>query len=246
MAKSASPTRASGKTPADEIAQNEAQNTLSPVEPDGDPVEGGLTGGATTRPEGVHMSMTPAFSRMRTDWNSPDRDVIVQMRSGADTKIRDQFGEIHDIMYEIYDIVRNKIVNTATGEVTTDPYGVPEWEKVPGTNSYYEDWTRLGYKEREMLLFKITTGIFRWSQRAADIWGEAMFARAQFEEAFAHGYEDIKSDKATIDDRTARARKLSAEYRFFSVYASLVSRKADAIVRAAELLGQRLKDVSAS
>lgn len=242
MGRSAAPVRASGKVAADEAAENEMKN-LALVEPDGDPVDGGLTGGAVTRPEDTNMSMTPAFSRMRTDWNSPDRDVMIQMHRGADTLIQQQFGEIHDIFFEVYLIVREPIVDPKTQEVKTDPYGVPEWQKTPGTNSYVEDWSRLGYKERENLLFKITTGIFRWSQRAADMWGEAMFARAQFEEAFAHGFEEIKNEKATIDDRTARARRLSAEFRYHAVYASLLSRKADAMVRSVELLGQRIKDL---
>lgn len=246
MARTAAPTRASGRTTADEVAAKEAKETLAPVEPVGDPMQGGLTGGPATRPEDVHMSMTPAFSRMRTDFNSPDRDVIQQMHRGADVMIQNTFGEIPDIFFEVYSIVREPLVDKQTGEGKTDSFGVPEWRKVEGTNSYFEDWTRLGYKERENLLFKITTGVFRWTQRRDQIWAEAMFARAQFEEAFAHGYEEIKNEKATIDDRTARARRLSAEFRYHSVYASYLSRRADSIVRSAELLGQRLKDTTAS
>jgi hypothetical protein len=245
VGRAAAPTRASGKTAADEAAANEAKNGMAPVEPVGDPIQGGVTGGAVTRPEDVHMSMTPAFSRMRTDWNSPDRDVIQQMHRGADVLIRNEFGEIMDLFFEVYMIVREPVMKLGTvDEPVTDAFGYPEWQKVPGTDSYAEDWTRLGWKERENLLFKITTGIFRWTQRRDQLWADAMFSRAQFEERFALGYEEIKNEKATIDDRTARARRVAAEYRYYAVYASYLSRRADSVVKSAELLGQRLKDVS--
>lgn len=237
------PVRASGRTPADEAAAEEAKGLDTPVEQDGDPVDGGLTGGVVDRPENRRMSLTPAFSRMRTDWNGPDRDVIRDMHRGAEMLIRESFGDLFDILFEIYSLVRTEQVNPETGEIVTDAFGVPEWARVSGTNSYAEDWTRVGYKEREELIFKITTGLFRWAQTRDQMWAEAMFARAQFEESFAHGFESLHNDKATIDDRTARARKLAAEYRYHAVYASYLSRRADSVVRAAELLGQRLKDL---
>lgn len=242
------PIRASGRVAADEAAAVEAGEIEQPVVEDDTGAHKGLqinlNGGPVTRPEDARMSLTPSFSRMRTDWNAPDREVIQQMHKGAELLIQKNFGEVFDIMYEIYSLVREPVVDPQTSEVVCDAFGLPEWRKEPGTNSFVEDWTKVGYREREMLLFKITTGVFRWTQRRDEIWAEALFARAGFEEAFAHGYQDLKGDKATIDDRTARARALAAEHRYHAVYASYLSRRADSVVRSAELLGQRLKDVS--
>lgn len=245
MAATRSEVRASGRTPADEAAAAESQELDTTVDLDGDPVDGGLTGGAVHHPENDGLSLTPAFSRMRTDWNSPDREIIGQMRRGADVLIMQSFGEVFDIFYEIYMLVREPVMKTG-GEMETDAQGLPIWQKQPGTNSYIENWDRLTYREREIFLFKITAGILRWKQIAIDMWGEAMFARAEFEEAFSHGYEQLPGDKPTIQDRTARARRLSAEYRYHAVYTSYLSRKADGVIQSVELLGQRLKDVMVS
>lgn len=237
------PVRASGKTTADEIAAEETKNGLELVQFDGDPVDGGLTGGAVAHPENVYLSLTPAFSRLRTDWNSPDREVMAQMRRGVELMVQQHFGDVYDLFFDIYLIVREPVLDPATGEIQTDGLGLPVWQRQAGTNSYVEDWSKIGTREREQFLYRITTGLFRWEQRAADLWGEAMFSRAQFEEAFAHGYESLTVEKATIEDHTARARALSAEYRYHAVYCSYLSRRADAVVRAVERLGQRLKDL---
>jgi hypothetical protein len=237
------PVRASGRTPADEAAAAEMKGLDQPVQLDGEPVDGGLTGGAVSRPENRRLSLTPAFSRMRTDWNGPDRDVMRDMHRGVDTVIQNAFGDLIDIISEIHELVRTPLVDTETGEMVTDGYGLPKWERVPGTNSYQEDWSRIGHKEREELIFKLTTGLFAWGRTRDRIYAEALFARAQMEEAFAHGFEFLPGERPTIDDRTARARVLSAEYRYHAVYASYLSRRADTMVRNAELFAQRLKDL---
>jgi hypothetical protein len=82
--------------------------------------------------------------------------------------------------------------------------------------------------------------MFGWEQRAADAWGEAMFAKAQWEERFAIDYDAPFT--GTIEDRTAKGNIGAREERYFAIFLSLYSRKADAVVRSLALLGQRLKD----
>jgi hypothetical protein len=232
-------------TPADEAARSEGQSLNGPLEPD-QARELALQGGPASRPEDKGTSLTPAFARMRTDWNSPDRDVVTQMRQAVNLLVQHQFGDVFDIFFQVYALVREQEIDTTTGEVRTDELGVPVWRRNPATGSYIEDWSRLGIKEREQFLYQLTTGLFRWEQLAADVWGEAMFARASFEEAFSHGFEELAGDKPTIDDRTARARIRAAEYRYRAVYQSYLSKRADAVVRSAERLAQRLKDMMVS
>jgi hypothetical protein len=179
---------------------------------------------------------------MRTDWNSPDHEVIRQMRRAVDLMIQQQFADVFDIFYQVYSTVREPDVDQGTGEVRTDEFGVPLWRRGP-SGAYIEDWSQLGIREREQLLYQLTTGLFRWEQLSSDLWGEAMFARATFEEAFAHGYEELSGERPTIDDRTARARIRAAEHRYRAVYQSYLSKRAEAVVRSAERMSQRLKDV---
>ena len=195
------------------------------------------------KPEDVRTSLTPAFSRMRTDWNSPDQDVILQMRQAVNLLIQHQFADVFDLYYQIYALVREPDVDTSTGEIRTDDLGVPMWQRNPATGSYVEDWSRIAFRERERFLYQLTTGLFRWKQLSDDIWGEAMFSRAAFEEAFSHGFEELSGDRPTIDDRTARARIRAAEYRYRAVYQSYLSRRAQSVVDSVELLAQRLKDI---
>ena len=75
---------------------------------------------------------------------------------------------------------------------------------------------------------------------SSDAWGEAMFAKAMWEETFSIGYS--ASVSGTIDDRTAAGRIGAAEERYFAIFMTLYSRKAEAITRSMALLGQRLKD----
>lgn len=231
--------RADGRTGGEQLAPQESASALQPQTTDGDL---GLDGGSLDHPEDRHSSLTPTFRRMRTDWNSPDRAIIEQMRRAVDLLIRDQFFEIYDLMYEIYDLVREQDMDPVTFEVKLDADRLPEWKRGPG-GAYIEDWSKIGIRQREAYLYRITTGMFRWEQRQADLWGEALFAKAVFEEAFSHGYEQLANPRATIEDRTARARTVAAEHRYRAVYMAYLSKRADAVVRSAERLGQRLKDI---
>jgi hypothetical protein len=227
--------RASGLTGGEELASEEAKAMTEPVVDDGE----GLTGGPANRPEDVHTTLAPAFRRMRTDWNSQDRDVINQVRAAVDGMIMAKFSDLYDLYVEIFSLVRERDPNKL------DEWGQPEWRR--GSNGLYiEDWTKVTGREREEWLYRITTSMVRWETISVDLWGEAIFARAQFEEAFSKGYEELENPRATIEDRTARARLRAAEHRYFAVYKSYLSKRGEALVKSAERLGQRIKDLHLS
>lgn len=219
--------RAHGESAASEEAKAEVENLTEPPETD------------VLDEERKRTFRTPGFSRMRTQWNSADRQVIQHAQSVVDGRILHNFEDAYQVMHEVYDLVRTPEVNPETGEILTDQWGFPIWKKT-NTGSYEEDWSRLTKRERENLLFTITTRLFDWEQRAADAWGEAMFAKAQFEERFAIGFDEPMS--GTVDDRRAHANIESREERYFAIFLTLYSRKAEAVVRTLSLLGQRLKD----
>lgn len=183
---------------------------------------------------------TPGFARMRTDWDGPDSTTVQSVRGIVDNRVLANFADAFALMNEVYDIVRDPEADPATGEVVKDKFGFPLWRRT-NTGAFVEDFTKLSSSQKEDLLFKITTRIFEWEQSAADAWGEAMFAKAQWEEAFAVSF-DAPVGRLTIEDRTQRGRLGSRDERYFAVFLSLYSRKADAIVRSMQLLGQRLKD----
>jgi hypothetical protein len=182
---------------------------------------------------------TPGFQRMRLDWSSDDRDVLIRAKSTAEGRLQREFPEVYRLLYRVYNVVRAPEVDPQTGEIHTDQWGLPVWQK-DQIGSYLEDFSKLGIKEKEDILFTITTHLVEWQQLAADAWGEAMFAKAQWEERFSIGYDAPMS--GTIEARTATGRLDSREERYFAIFISLYSRKADALIRSLELLGQRLKD----
>ena len=67
-----------------------------------------------------------------------------------------------------------------------------------------------------------------------------MFAKAQWEERFSIAFDAPMS--GTVDDRRAAGNIDAREERYFAIFLSLYSRKADSIVRSMELLSQRLRD----
>ena len=86
----------------------------------------------------------------------------------------------------------------------------------------------------------LTINLVFWEQRAADAWGESMFAKASWEERQAIGYD--APTRGTVDDRHAKGTIDSREERYFAILQAYRSRKADAMVRSMERLAQRLKD----
>lgn len=182
---------------------------------------------------------TPGFSRMRTDWQGPDAAQIQSLKAIVDGRILKLFPDAFVIMNEVYDLVREKQADE-NGVVLIDQHGFPIWARHP-SGAYVEDFTVLTQGQKEDLLFRITTRLFDWKQISADLWGEAMFAKAQWEEAMAIGF-DTPPGKLTVDDRTQKGRLASREERYFAIFLSLISRRADAVVGSMELLAQRLKD----
>jgi hypothetical protein len=218
--------RASGSTQAEEVTKEVSEKSDEPIE--------------VQMPEERERTFrTPGFARMRMDWRGEDRPIIAQARSLVEGRIMRNFADAYEIMNEVYDLVREPEVDETTGEIKTDQWGWKVWRRLP-SGGWDEDFTRLTRAQKEDFLFKITTRLFDWSQRSADAWAEAMFAKAQWEEAHSISYDAPMH--GTIDDRRAAAGMAAAEERYFAIFLTTYSRKAEAIVRNLELLGQRLKD----
>jgi hypothetical protein len=219
--------RASGKPAATEEGEKSADEATSPVDDNVLPEE---------REEWFR---NPGFQRMRTDWTGKDKAQMDRLQVVIDKAVFDTFPEAYSIMSDIYDIVREQEVNESTGQLLVDAYGFKVWKRNPLTNLYYEDWSLLSYRDREDFLFRITTQLFEWEQRAADLWTRAMFSKGMFVERFSIEYD--APIHGTIDDRNARGKE-AAEERYFALLNSAVSRKAEALVRTMTNLQLRLKD----
>lgn len=193
-----------------------------------------------TAPDRTREFKTPGFSRMRTDWSGPDAAQVAALKGIVEGRILQLFPDAFVIMNEVYNLVREHEVDEQTGEIKTDRHGFPIWKRHP-SGAFVEDFTVLTLGQKEDLLFRITTRLFDWQQTRADLWGEAMFAKAQWEEAMAIGFDEPPG-RLTVDDRTHKGRLHSREERYFGIFLSLISRRADAVVNSMELLGQRLKD----
>lgn len=185
---------------------------------------------------------TPGFTRMRTDWHGPEKAQVDSLRGIVDGRIMTLFPDAFVVMADLFEIVREPVFNQATGEPILDPRGMVVWARNEN-GAFIEDYSRLGLREREDLLFRITSNLFEWQQTRADLWGDAMFAKAQWEEAFSDGFINTPGTRPTVDDKTNRARSHATDERYFAIFQTLMSKKADAVVQSMELLGQRLKDV---
>lgn len=184
---------------------------------------------------------TPGFTRMVTDWNGQDRTVVQTLTTIIDREIRKDFGDAFEVRNEIHLVARTPILDE-DGVVMQNEFGDPLWERTQSGN-FVEDWSGFGIKMREDFIFTIYGRMFDWEQRAQDGWGEAMFAKAQWEESFSVGF-DMPEGRLTVDDRTHKGRLYARQERYMAIMKALYSRKADAIVRTMGLLGQRLKDTA--
>lgn len=183
---------------------------------------------------------SPSFARMRTNWRNNDEYMVVSAaREIVEKRIIHTFSDAYAIMNEIFDIVREAEVDPETGEVLRDKHGFKVWKKDP-SGKYTEDFSVLTGKQKEHFFMAITTRLFDWEQRSADIWAEAMFAKAVFEERFAISYRVPKA--GTIENNTAYANEEAADEKYFALFATHYSKRAEAIVRVMNLLAQRLKD----
>lgn len=182
------------------------------------------------------------FSRMKIDFSGPDKDMVKRIKDMIDGKVLSMFQDAFAVMSDIYDVVREPARDLA-GDPELDRFGFIVWQRSV-SGAYLEDWSRLTYKQREDFLFRITTSLFEWQQRKADLWAEAMYAKAIFTEHHALAYDSPVS--GTIEDRTAYANTKASEHKYFALYCSHLSKRADAVVNSLELLGQRLKDTLAT
>lgn len=189
------------------------------------------------------QTRTPKFARMRFDWASPEERFIVQRaRTEVETRIVHAFPDAFAVLNNIYEIVRLPQYD-ANGEVVRDQFGWPVWQRTPD-GMYLEDFTLLSRKQMQHLVGQITTRLFAWEQTASDLWAESVFAKAKFEERFAIAFDDPIS--GTVDDRRSAANRDAAEERYFAIYLTHMSRRADSLVKSMDRLSQRLKDLLAS
>lgn len=227
MSSKSGQTRASGQAAASEVAKVESEELGEHV--------------AVELPEERRRRFrSPGFSRARIGWGNPDEAMVMaRVQVTVQRRLLELFADAYEVINAIYDVVRTPEVDPATGETRRDEYGFVVWRTNAG-GGYDEDFTRLTRAQREHFMFLLTTRLFDWEQRAADVWGEAMYAKAVWEERFAIDYDAPM--EGTIDDRRAAANKSAADERYFAVYMSLYSRKADALVRSMNQLAQRLKE----
>jgi hypothetical protein len=183
---------------------------------------------------------TPGFQRMRFTWRPEDAGVVQSAHVAADQAIVRAFPDAYRLMNDIYTIVREPQMNKATGEVVTDANGFTVWMRTPD-GGYVEDWSALTRKQMSEFIGAITVKIFGWEQTKDALWMDAMMAKAQFEERFAIAYDS--SLKGTVDDRTAVGNKDAAEERYFAIFLSTLSRKADSLVRSMDRLSMRLNNL---
>jgi len=222
-------TRASGKSAGEEVAAEEAAALTEPMEQEVLPEERN------------RRHFTPGFARMRTEWH--DHATVARVHSAVEARIMHNFAEAFQVMSEIYDIVREPVLH-ADDTPVRDVHGFIVWKRNATDTGFVEDFTKITVRQREHLLFKITTSLFNWEQAAAEAWAEAMYAKAIWEESFAVGFDAPMT--GTVDDRRAAGTKVSGDDKYFAVFVSAYSRRADAIVRSMERLSIRLKDVMTS
>jgi hypothetical protein len=223
-------TRASGLTAAEEVTREESAALDKPIEND------------TMHVERKRTFKTTGLARMRTtDWDPETKIVMDMLARKVDEVIEREFYEALVIMNRVYDPVREQDTDPQTGKPLMDRFGWPVWRRHQ-TGGYVEDWTRMTDRDREGYLYQITLYLFEWQQTQADLWAQSMYAKAVWEDSFSEGYESVDDRKATIEARTARGRLHAREDRYFAIFQTHISRRADGIVQSMERISQRLKD----
>jgi hypothetical protein len=217
--------RASGASVAVVLADEAAEDFGKPVE-------------VETEVEEARRWRSPGFQRLRTDWRTEDRPIIEGARETAEGRLRREFGGLYILLNRIYDVVREPAV-TPDGEIIKDRFGYTQWLK-DENDHYRDDFSKLTLREKEHFLFELTTNLIWWQQQAADAWGEAMLAKTMWTERFSFGFD--APTKGTDEQRKAAANLDARDEHYFAIFLAWYSKKADALVRSVELLGQRIKD----
>lgn len=173
------------------------------------------------------------FSRMRSGWAGDDARMVMELEALSDRIVRSRLAAAFAIIERIQRHVRVPATDR-NGEVLTYDDGTPQWEKdewgIP-----VEQWELLPDTDRLRLIGLIHSHMLEFELVKANIWAEAMYAKAEWEEIFSRGYtalpDHVVSGKPTIEDRTHYSQKNAAQERYFALYQSALSRKADAVVR---------------
>jgi hypothetical protein len=222
--------RAHGESGAAEEAKVASEEMTEPVEPQ-------------LPEERARHWRTPGFTRMRFTWATTEDEVVIRRaQSEVDQVIQELFSDAFILVSRIFDIVREPEVGP-NGAPLTDEHGLPVWKRLLD-GGYNDDYSKLTRRQREDFMFQITTNLFLWEQRAASVWGDAMFSKAQFEERFAVAYDEPGEIRGrdTVEGRSARANTAAAEDRYYAIFLSVLSRRADSVVRSLDRLGMRIKD----
>jgi hypothetical protein len=177
------------------------------------------------------------LSRMRLAWGPEDAIRVEEIQQLARRQVETRFAVALDVRDRILLCVR--IPLTEDGEIVPGANGRPQWETHPNGQPV-EDWSRLTDEQREGFLFEIITHLFEWEQDAVNLWAEAMYAKVEWEQAFAGGYL-APTGRLTIDDRSQMGHNSSAEQRYFAVFQSALSRRADAVVGSMKALARVLE-----
>jgi hypothetical protein len=198
-----------------------------------------------THPDRTREMTHPSLSRMRTDWVGDDALRMAEVRGIADQIIKEEFRVAFAVMDRLHRHVRSIALNTSDGSFQYNPDGTPIWEE-DELGAPVENWSQLSDSDRDNLLYTITAFLFEWELMAVDKWAQAMFSKVQWEEKFAKGFIMLPgmsiSGKPTIHDRTEWGHQFSAEERYFAVFQSVLSRKADAVVRSMTRLQRLLEN----
>lgn len=219
--------RRSGKT-ADEEVIDEIQKAVD------DPVNIELP------EEREHSFRFPGLARMRVEWHGEDAEVMARVHTVTEGILDKEFQDLLAVRQELYNLVREP--EMFRGEPRLDPYGWVVWAKNEDGN-YIENWGLLDHKQQSRFLFLITTRLFEWEERANRLWFEAMMAKGQWEEAFSVGWQATQGARPTEGDKTANGRRISQQERYFAIYRTYLSRRAESLVKGMERLSQRVKDV---
>lgn len=183
----------------------------------------------TIHPDRMRTFTHTSLSRVKVSWTADEHIQMSTIWATVDKIIEAHFKTAFAVQEQLYRHVRKPVINTVSGEAVKDTRGRIRWIEEDGIP--YEDWLSLGDREREQALYQITTHMFEWEQIAAKIWGDAMFAKGIWEEQFAHAFSGAPGTRPTVDDKTHHAHKHSMEQRYFAIFQSLLSRRADAVVR---------------
>lgn len=190
-----------------------------------------------------------AVSRMRTEWRGPDADRLRGVERNIETVLYRKFFSLYKLREYLWSHIRVPLAK-ADGEIKVDRFGLTRWQKHPEGHPqegmFIEDWSLMTDTLRTEILDRLVNYLFEWERAAEHLRAEALYARAEYESLYAEGFESLPVQTATrptVDDREARAKRVAAEDRLFALYMTSLSRQADALVRSATRLEQRMKDL---